>query len=199
MIFSLFLAYVQEIGRAGCDGFPSTARLFVNSSDVAANKKHMSDEMRQFVKLESCRRVYLNDYFGSAYTGVNDLSLHDCCDICRKNCDCSDCQLVVEADALVAELDTLDDTPSVPAACRQEAKSLLESYFYEENMCIGEGILLQGVTGLSTQLADKIVKKMDKFVKLDILADTFPNIRDHYLKNIVLILETCCMAYDVQF
>ena len=52
--------YLQETGRAGRDGKPSTAILYYNNMDIAKNKEGMSDDIRSYCRLESgCLRKFL--------------------------------------------------------------------------------------------------------------------------------------------
>lgn len=56
--------YVQETGRGGRDGLPSTAILLINKYDTSTGKIHLSSSMREFCSLTTCRRKYILDYFG---------------------------------------------------------------------------------------------------------------------------------------
>lgn len=189
MLQWFFLAYVQEIGRAGRDGLAAAAHMYVNASDTSSNKKHMSDSVREYVKLDSCRRSYLSQYFGDEYMPSVEAK-HDCCDICRKECSCEDCQLIEEAEALTSEITQLSQKTNVSPACKKEAFNLLTQYFEAENLCASQGSLSEGVTGLSSQFADKLIKQLRKFTNIANLTDEFPSVSEHYLQNIALILES---------
>ena len=68
--------YFQEVGRAGRDGHLSEAVLYYNNSDIHA-KTHVSDEMRQYCKTDTCLRKEILSYFG--YRGMVQ-------DRCCSNC-----------------------------------------------------------------------------------------------------------------
>ena len=44
--------YMQETGRAGLDGKPSTVILHYNNKDIATNRTEISDDIRVYCRLE---------------------------------------------------------------------------------------------------------------------------------------------------
>lgn len=44
--------YMQETGRAGLDGKPSTVILHYNNKDIATNRTEISDDIRVYRRLE---------------------------------------------------------------------------------------------------------------------------------------------------
>ncbi|CAC5423560.1 unnamed protein product [Mytilus coruscus] len=82
------LAYMQEIGRAGRDGLQSEAVLYFNNNDLGSNTP-VRDEVKQFCRLKSCRRQFLCEHFD--WECVALLIKHNCCDICKVDCDCIEC------------------------------------------------------------------------------------------------------------
>ncbi len=85
----VFVVYVQEIGRAGRDSLQSSATLLYQNSDISANVTHVTQDMKEFCKYMSCRRVKLMSYFNqeSTFTGPKCL----CCDVCKMSCSCVNC------------------------------------------------------------------------------------------------------------
>jgi len=84
-------AYFQETGRAGRDGKQSTALLYYNSRDIAKNRAGMQDDMRTFcVSNNVCLRKLLLQSFDYE-KDVATKPLHNCCNVCEKDCDCPIC------------------------------------------------------------------------------------------------------------
>lgn len=81
--------YVQECGRAGRDGLPSTCVLLFNGLLSA----HCEKEMKLYFQLEECRRKWLMHHFGVDGKPFIFQNLHECCDICaiRCMCGCDNC------------------------------------------------------------------------------------------------------------
>ena len=70
-------SYIQEIGRAGRDGKPSTAFLYFNNSDLSS--KNISESMVKFCRESGCLRKFVLKYFGFSF-----MSQEKCCSNCNK-------------------------------------------------------------------------------------------------------------------
>ena len=78
--------YVQETGRSGRNGSDALAILYIISS-----KKHVTPSMRQYIENKSqCRRELLFKDF-IMYSHSATISDCKCCDVCEKNCVCTEC------------------------------------------------------------------------------------------------------------
>lgn len=79
-------SYIQECGRAGREGHPSSALLYVKKSDL----KSISKDMKQYcMQQEYCRRKLLCSYFDSSTAAIEGCA---CCDVCARMCMCTDCR-----------------------------------------------------------------------------------------------------------
>ena len=75
-------SYVQETGRAGRTGIPSGAALYYNNSDIANNKTHVQESMRDYCRShETCLRKLILEYLGFS------IVTHErCCCVCDRTC-----------------------------------------------------------------------------------------------------------------
>ena len=80
--------YVQETGRAGCDGNDSEAILFEGKGG-----RHASQKMKEYTSNKTvCRRQFLLG--GFLDYSIKDVKISDCkcCDICARSCACPLCK-----------------------------------------------------------------------------------------------------------
>ena len=83
--------YFQETGRAGRDGKLAHAVLYYNNRDIAKNREGMSDNIRNFCRLEDgCLRKFLLGCLDAKVPDTKGPS-HLCCSYCESVCKCPDC------------------------------------------------------------------------------------------------------------
>ncbi|CAC5417459.1 recQ [Mytilus coruscus] len=171
------LVYMQEIGRAGRDGLQSEAVLYFNNNDLGSNTP-VRDEVKQFCRLKSCRRQFLCEHFD--WERVALLIKHNCCDICKVDCDCIECLSNSAFDDIdVAENDT-EGTLS-------QLQSLLAAYFQLENDLV-DMPKSEIFTGLSSELVHEIVKNCLSYKSAQEICRKFPFLKFEYACNIFKII-----------
>ena len=83
---STITEYVQETGRAGCDGNPAFAKLYYGKPG-----KHINQDMKSYGENSTkCRRHLLFKEF-LFYTHDQTITGCKCCDVCGKECACDEC------------------------------------------------------------------------------------------------------------
>lgn len=76
--------YLQETGRAGRDGHPAEACLYVNNTDVRANRPGMQLPMIRYCKSEDiCLRQILLEHLG--FDVDENRERQTCCSFCVTN------------------------------------------------------------------------------------------------------------------
>ena len=143
---------MQEIGRAGRDGNSSEAILYFNMNNIGGNT-NVKPEVREFCLLETWRRKYECDHFGTVDFQPID-SPHCCCDICSKHCDCDTC-----AENVLATC-TLNSSPQSDIGATEQDnldmyRTMLTSYFDAENSVI-QAPKPEMITCLTKTLVEKI-------------------------------------------
>ena len=73
--------YMQEIGRAGRQGHPASARLHFSNRDISKCRKGMTDAMRSYCSARLCLRQKLVSYFG-----FDEVLYAGPCNRCCSNC-----------------------------------------------------------------------------------------------------------------
>lgn len=83
-------SYMQECGRAGRDGTPSTAYLLYQSLQLT----HVEKDMKTYINSKECRRKFLLSFFDVQFSPK--VPLHLCCDNCSLICKCNsaDCKVL---------------------------------------------------------------------------------------------------------
>ena len=72
-------SYMQQIGRAGRSDEQATATIYWNRSDIGANIKHLSDEIRLYCRSNGCLRAQLVGHFG-----FPSVKQDRCCSVCEE-------------------------------------------------------------------------------------------------------------------
>ncbi len=115
-------AFVQESGRCGRDGMDSV--LYFRKSDVSKGSR-ISDTMKLYCRNSGfCRRKLLMKEFAAPDTVICPEPIHKCCDICQRECMCTECRPNLsftesEMSEIIEQDDTLTTCPSSPV---QEVK-----------------------------------------------------------------------------
>ncbi len=147
----------------------------------------MTDIMRDYCRLTSCRREYICNYFEAELKSIDPP--HLCCDICRSQCECDLCKASV-AEAPVAAACPLKVTDEA----RDAVKQMLVYYFSQENAIslTSDQVVPHLITGLSENLADQISRddavynSSNRHVYLN---EMYPHLQESFVINIDAIIS----------
>lgn len=151
----------------------------------------MTDEMKNFCTLETCRRDFLCQHFGSP-CGMSVFEFkHECCDNCQKLCKCEDCtdKLILACDE--TDLSNINKNKLSPSIKEQLEMVLLE-YFNAENEIIAMPNS-ELITGLSDSFAKEICQEHILYSDKEQILCRHTTLSPHVVENIVLIVSELCL------
>ena len=149
--------------------------MYVNATDLSSSRSHVQEEMCQHCHLDTCRPEFLMSYFGFPQP---EMDPHLCYDNSQEACMCETCQLS-------HRLEENTKQPVVDVA----AKALLERYFSGENGLVSSPVPSL-ITGLSAEYASVLSSNIPKFSSREAILAVFPEIKEHYICNIIKILQS---------
>ena len=155
------------MGRCGRDGQQAEAILYFNNTDLSKSKKHVTDSIRKFCRLKSCRRKFLMEYFGSELAQPDTSR---CCDVCSGRA-------------------PEDPPPAKRMKPDDDISATLQYYFNEENGLVTANCKPGLSTGLCQELANLISCQPREYVEKGNLEADFPFLRLSYMDNIRIILS----------
>lgn len=166
--------------------------MYYNNSDISTCAKGMTEEMREFCTLQTCRREYLCQHFGFP-SGMSEFTFkHECCDICEIGCTCETCtdhrlvSCLEESNPRSAKVNKLSPTK------KEQLELVLMEYFAAE-----KGILNvpnpELTTGLSYLLAKEICADYLMYQKKEHILCKHKTVSPHIAENIALIICEMCL------
>ena len=178
--------YVQESGRCGRDGLKSTSTVYYTGKDFAGFST-CSPNVREFcMNTVQCRREQLMAHFigEGVSAAVSRPELHDCCDICAKQCDCQLC--TVQSANVVVPMESIT-APILSSTAKHGIMASLLSY---RDMVVSGSVPLYGVE-VSSGIPDCILEKVvDNAPSLNMLYLQQLGISDEHAVHILRIVNS---------
>lgn len=180
--------FFQESGRAGRDGRRAQSSLYFNNTDIGANVEGLQPNMKNYCKnpKNECRRKIVLNHFGFGVPGGREKP-HSCCDICRNDCQCSECKAVEEPmdidDSQVTDSNFLLSENQV-----QEIRSNIIK-FKEESEAKESCFHLSMCFGLTMDVIDEVCSTLREIQTLDRLMERLPIWRKEHAEKIVEIIH----------
>ena len=110
--------YVQESGRCGRDGKPSTSLLIHYPGSTG--KLPVKEDMKALLRNQDvCRREYVLQKFGQSRQWNDDRHIHECCDVCAKSCMCAGTCCDAEEAEWIRAIKNLDNKGNICSSVHQ--------------------------------------------------------------------------------
>ena len=178
----------MDSGLAGRDGRPATSTLYFNNNDIGANVEGMQPIMRDYCENPQnvCRRKIVLSHFGFGIPSLRDK--HSCCNICRTDCECSEC-VELHQDVLAVENIHIPDNEFLLSGKQvEDIKS--ELIKYKEEIETSDNYLnLSMCSGLTMTVTDDVCSTLQELCSLDRIMEKLPVWGKEHAEKIVHIIS----------
>ena len=179
--------FFQESGRAGRDGRPATSTLYFNNNDIGANIEGMEPIMKDYCKnpRNTCRRKIVLNHFGFGIPSAQEK--HSCCDICRNDCQCSECVELHKGVLALGNICITDRNLLLSGNQVEEIK--LELIRYKEEVEASDNYLcLSMCSGLTMEVIDEVCSTLRGLCTLDSVMKKLPVWRKKHAEKILQVI-----------
>lgn len=197
--------YVQECGRAGRDGLPSTCVLLYNG----LLSSYCDSDIKQYVQIEQCRRKWLMDQFGCKGNHSN-LKLHDCCDFCAAQCKCgndncgkfwSPCEDRVSLPELIAG--TYTSSTTVRTVTKQDRENLQKKLLelqqdMRQQVQVNTMVCPNFVLEFNMFHINQVMESCHKLFTVDDILQSVEIWRHHHAKCVLKVLNDVFGDVDIE-
>ena len=179
-------SFFQDSGLAGRDGRPATSTLYFNNNDIGANVEGMQPIMRDYCKNPQnvCRRKIVLSHFGFGIPSLRDK--HSCCNICRTDCECSECVELHQDVLALQNIHISDNEFHLSGKQVKDIKSELIKY-KEEIEASDNYLNLSMCSGLTMTVIDDVCSTLQELCSLDRIMEKLPVWRKEHAEKIVQI------------
>lgn len=185
--------FVQQMGRGGRDGSLDNELVLYK-----AHKGHLKNVESDLVKLckdnAECRRKLLCE--GYVHKAAIIIPLHNCCDICERNCECGHAECPRTHPAFNQHYEDADsDEEEMKRNTNDSEKSLLRHKLnllkYELSDFHSTPMITDVICGLTDEVIDNIVKYCDTLFSPDDVMRKFA------IWNYDIAIKICSIISDV--
>ena len=184
-LWRVFFKKVGELEEMG--GLPHQLLIYFNN-DIGANVEGMQPVMRDYCKNPQnvCRRKIVLSHFGFGIPSARDK--HSCCNICRTDCECSEC-VELHQDVLALENIHIPDNEFLFSGKQvEDIKSELIKY-KEEIEASDNYLNLSMCTGLTMTVINDVCSTLQELCSLDRIMEKLPVWRKEHAEKIVQIIS----------
>jgi hypothetical protein len=198
--------YVQECGRAGREGQQSTCLLLYNGLMSARSKSDIKDYIETDTQ---CRRKQIFSHFPGGFIVHENLSGHDCCDVCTRNCSCGEDKCTKNEMLIEISSSSFNETVTPPLSysvvrCVNNEqinilRKYLKEYLKEWILKCSKGVILlqSSLFEFSNFQIDQVVSNCDKIQTLEHIEHFVEVWRKEHSRAILLALDRVFDDIDI--
>ena len=201
--------FVQQTGRGGRDGRQALSVLYWHKRQL----RTCDDVMLSYVhNAKLCRRQIILSEFGWRPYFI-PTPLHKCCDVCSKDCSCSDIHLISLEKSMITELysPTLADNQQLESIaisgrsrhCSEEDLALVRELLTDVRMNYSPSSTYTSysiTSGLTDFVLSEVLQKCSFLFTVDDLSLLIPSLGSTHLAKIILaVLEEVLKTRQTNF